>query len=102
MKRCNLFFRNIFIVRYKILPGAVTQETEGVTPELWDQILQEYQTINETVDNLAAEQQAFLGKIEKKVLEAWKRGERTAEEISELTGIKLKTAHKYIPRGEAG
>ena len=48
------------IVRYKILPGAVTQETEGVTPELWDQILQEYQTINESVDNLAAEQQAFL------------------------------------------
>lgn len=32
-----------------------------------------------------------MGKIEKKVLEAWKRGERTAEEISELTGIKLKT-----------
>lgn len=43
-----------------------------------------------------------MGKIEKKVLEAWKRGERTAEEISELTGIKLKTVHKYIPRGEAG
>lgn len=48
------------IVRYKIVPGAITQETDGLTPELWDQILQEYQNINTTVDNLAAEQQEFL------------------------------------------
>lgn len=38
----------------------------------------------------------------RKVLEAWKRGERTAEEISEMTGIPLKTVYKYIPRGVRG
>lgn len=43
-----------------------------------------------------------MGRIEKKVLEAWRRGERTAEEISEMTGIPLKTVYKYIPRGVRG
>lgn len=41
-----------------------------------------------------------IGRIEAAVLKAWKRGERTAEEIEEITGIPLKTIYKYIPRGE--
>lgn len=38
-----------------------------------------------------------MGRIEKAVLEAWKRGERTAKEVSEITGINLETVYKYIP-----
>lgn len=38
-----------------------------------------------------------MGRIEKAVLKAWKRGERTAKEVSEITGIKLETVYKYIP-----
>ncbi len=37
------------------------------------------------------------GRIEKKVLEAWKRGERSVEEIAEITKLPLKTIYKYIP-----
>lgn len=42
------------------------------------------------------------GRIEKEVLRAWKRGERTAEEVSDLTGIPLNTVYNYIPRGVHG
>lgn len=38
-----------------------------------------------------------MGRIEKAVLEAWKRGERTAQEVSEITGIKLEKVCEYIP-----
>ncbi len=39
----------------------------------------------------------IAGRIEKKVLNAWKRGERTAEEIAEITKLPLKTVYNYIP-----
>ena len=48
------------IVKYKIVPGAIIQETEDVTPELWDQILQAYQSIAGTVSDLADIQAAFI------------------------------------------
>ena len=43
-----------------------------------------------------------MGRIEAAVLRTWKRGERTAEEIAEITKIPLETIYKYIPKGEAG
>lgn len=43
-----------------------------------------------------------MGRIEEAVLNAWKRGERTAEEIAEITRMPIETIYKYIPKGEAG
>lgn len=43
-----------------------------------------------------------VGRIEAAVLSAWKRGERTAEEITEITKLPLKTVYNYIPKGKAG
>ena len=43
-----------------------------------------------------------MGRIEAAVLKAWKRGERTAEEIAEITGLPLKTIYNYIPQSMAG
>ena len=43
-----------------------------------------------------------MGRIESVVLQAWKKGERTAEEIAEITGLPLKTAYNYIPRNVTG
>lgn len=48
------------IVKYKIVPGAIIQVSEDVTPELWDQILQAYQSIAGPVSELAATQTAFI------------------------------------------
>lgn len=48
------------IVKYKIVPGAIIQESEDVTPELWEQILQAYQSIAGTVSDLADIQTAFI------------------------------------------
>lgn len=38
-----------------------------------------------------------MGRIEAAVLKAWKRGERSAEEISEITGYPLKVIDRYVP-----
>lgn len=43
-----------------------------------------------------------MGRIESVVLQAWKKGERTAEEIAEITGLPLKTVYNYIPRNATG
>ena len=43
-----------------------------------------------------------MGRIESVVLQAWKKGERTAEEIAEITGLPLKTVYNYIPRNVTG
>lgn len=43
-----------------------------------------------------------MGRIEAAVLQEWKRGERTAEEIAEITGLPLKTIYNYIPQSMAG
>lgn len=43
-----------------------------------------------------------MGRIESVVLQAWKKGERTAEEIAEITGLPLKTVYNYIHRNVAG
>lgn len=43
-----------------------------------------------------------MGRIESVVLQAWKKGERTADEIAEITKLPLKTIYNYIPKGEAG
>lgn len=43
-----------------------------------------------------------MGRIESVVLRAWKKGERTAEEIAEITGLPLKTVYNYIPRNVTG
>ena len=38
-----------------------------------------------------------MGRIESAVLKAWKRGERSAEEISEITGYPLNVIDRYVP-----
>lgn len=43
-----------------------------------------------------------MGRIESVVLQAWKKGERTAEEIAEITGLPLKTVYNYIHRNVTG
>lgn len=43
-----------------------------------------------------------MGRIESVVLQAWKKGERTAEEIAEIAGLPLKTVYNYIPRNVTG
>lgn len=43
-----------------------------------------------------------MGRIESVVLQAWKKGEKTAEEIAEITGLPLKTVYNYIPRNVTG
>ena len=43
-----------------------------------------------------------MGRIESVVLQAWKKGERTAEEIAEITGLPLKTVYNYITRNVTG
>lgn len=48
------------LVRYKIEKGAITQATGGVTPELWTQILEEYEKLDTVTNDLAADQAAFL------------------------------------------
>lgn len=48
------------IIKYKIVPGAIIQVSEDVTPELWDQILQAYQSIAGPVSALADTQTAFI------------------------------------------
>ena len=48
------------IIKYKIVPGAIIQVSEDVTPELWEQILQAYQSIAGPVSDLADTQTAFI------------------------------------------
>jgi hypothetical protein len=48
------------LVSYKIFPGALTQATEGVTPELWDQILNKYNVINDAIDALVEDQTEIM------------------------------------------
>ena len=38
-----------------------------------------------------------MGRIEAAVLKAWKRGERSVEEISNITGYSLKVIDRYVP-----
>ena len=39
----------------------------------------------------------FVSKEEQTVLDAWKRGERTYKQISEITGFTLDIINKYLP-----
>lgn len=39
-------------------------------------------------------------KREEEILQAWHRGDRTPEEISEITGYSLSIISRYIPMGE--
>ena len=41
-----------------------------------------------------------MGRIESVVLQAWKKGERTAEEIAEITGIAANTVRSKISRAK--
>ena len=52
--------------------------------------------------NLIDKEIHIMGRIESVVLQAWKKGERTAEEIAEITGLPLKTVYNYIPRNVTG
>lgn len=38
-----------------------------------------------------------MSRKEKAVLEAWKRGDRNASEVAEITGLPLDTVYRYIP-----
>ena len=48
------------------------------------------------------EGQRNISKQEEKVLKAWNRGERTAEEGAEITKLPMKTIYRYIPRSVMG
>lgn len=48
------------------------------------------------------EGQRNISKQEEKVLKAWNRGERTAEEVAEITKLLMKTIYRYIPRNVMG
>ena len=48
--------------------------------------------------NLIDKEIHIMGRIESVVLQARKKGKRTAEEIAEITGLPLKTVYNYIPR----
>ena len=48
------------------------------------------------------EGQRNTSKQEEKVLKAWNRGERTAEEIAEITKLPMKTIYRYVPRNVMG
>ena len=39
----------------------------------------------------------YISKEEQAVLDAWKRGERTYKQISEITGFTLDVINKYLP-----
>lgn len=39
----------------------------------------------------------YVSKEEQAVLDAWKRGERTYKQISEITGFTLDIINKYLP-----
>ena len=48
--------------------------------------------------NLIDKEIHIMGRIESVVLQAWKKGERTAEKIAEITGL----PYNYIPRNVTG
>lgn len=48
------------------------------------------------------EGQRNISKQEEKVLKARNRGERTAEEVAEITKLPMKTIYRYIPRNVMG
>ena len=48
------------------------------------------------------EGQRNISKQEEKVLKAWNRGERSAEEVAESTEWPMKTIYRYIPRNVMG
>lgn len=48
------------------------------------------------------EGQRNISKQEEKVLKAWNRGERIAEEVAEITKLPMKTIYRYIPRNVMG
>lgn len=48
------------------------------------------------------EGQRNISKQEEKALKAWNRGERTAEEIAEITKLPMKTIYRYVPRNVMG
>ena len=39
----------------------------------------------------------FVSKEEQTVLDAWKRGERTHQQVAEITGFTLDVINKYLP-----
>ena len=39
----------------------------------------------------------FVSKEEQTVLDAWKRGERTDQQVAEITGFTLDVINKYLP-----
>ena len=40
--------------------------------------------------------------LEQMVLKAWKRGDRTIDEVIEITGLPYKIVRKYLPESPAG
>lgn len=49
-----------------------------------------------------ANEKKMTSEAEEKIMKAWNRGERTVNEIKELTGYSLATIYKYIPRTKNG
>lgn len=74
------------ILRYRIDKGAITTATEGVTPELWDQILAKYNEIDQEIDELTEDQGAFLVAAQNVIQQAYDALSGLQYEIYDMDG----------------
>ena len=49
------------------------------------------------MNNRKKKNSRYVSKEEQTVLDAWKRGERTDQQVAEITGFTLDVINKYLP-----
>ena len=49
------------------------------------------------MNNRKKKNSRYISKEEQTVLDAWKRGERTHQQVAEITGFTLDVINKYLP-----
>ena len=49
------------------------------------------------MNNRKKKNSRYVSKEEQTVLDAWKRGERTNQQVAEITGFTLDVINKYLP-----
>lgn len=53
--------------------------------------------MNNKMKNRKKSNSRYVSKEEQEVLDAWKRGERTHQQVAEITGFTLDVINKYLP-----
>lgn len=53
--------------------------------------------MNNKMKNRKKSNSRYVSKEEQTVLDAWKRGERTHQQVAEITGFTLDVINKYLP-----